>query len=125
MTYDWKDKTILIVEDEMLNYKYLEVLLKVTGVNIIWAHDGSEAIEIMKSQNNIALVLMDIQMPDINGYQATETIRKFNNETPILAQTAFVLPDDIQRIKRCGCNDYLPKPIRKEVLYKKIASYIN
>ena len=122
--YDFSGKTILIAEDERTNYLFLEALLKRTKATLIWAETGKSAIEAVQKNSNIDVILMDIKMPEMNGYEATHEIKKTNPEIPIIAQTAYALAGEKEKILEAGCNDYLSKPIMGKVLLEKIDKYI-
>lgn len=120
-TVPLQGKTVLIVEDIEWNYKFLEVLLGTfANANILWAKDGVEAINICKGNTEIYFVLMDIQMPEMNGYEATSRIKKIRPELPIIAQTAYAMADEKEKCLIAGCQGFLPKPIRKQELFKVI-----
>jgi CheY-like chemotaxis protein len=121
--YDFREHTILIAEDIDFSFLYIEAVLRRTGVKILWAQNGKEAIEHINSNQDIDLVLMDMHMPVMNGYDATEVISKLRPGMPIIAQTAFVLPDDVKRCYAVGCTGYLAKPIRKEQLLNTLTEY--
>jgi signal transduction histidine kinase/CheY-like chemotaxis protein len=123
--FDWGDKTILIAEDEDTNFFLLQAVLKKTKANIIRADDGVKFLEIINERKNIDLILLDIKMPGINGFNAVKVIRQQNINIPVIAQTAFNQPEDKQRCLQSGCNDYLAKPINKELLISKISQYFN
>ena len=123
--YNWKNKHILIAEDEDSNYHFLEAILKKTKANLIRAVDGVKFLEIMNENHDIDLVLLDIKMPGINGFNAIKVVRQQNISIPVIAQTAFNQPEDKQRCLDSGCNDYLAKPIDKELLLNKIANFFN
>jgi signal transduction histidine kinase/CheY-like chemotaxis protein len=123
--FDWSKKTILIAEDEDSNYFLLDAVLKKTNVNIIRADDGVKFLEIINKNKDIDLVLLDIKMPGINGFNAIKVIRQQNINIPVIAQTAFNQPEDKKRCLESGCNDYLAKPINKELLISKISNYFN
>jgi PAS domain S-box-containing protein len=122
--YLWENKTILIVEDDVLSFEYLKEILKETKASILHAKDGQSAIEQCKSNTTIDLVLMDIQLPGIDGNTATKKIRVFNKDLPIIAQTAYALEDEKNKILEAGCNDYVSKPINEKNLYRKIHNYL-
>lgn len=122
---DWKDKTILIAEDEDSNYLYLEAVLQKTGAKLIWARNGKEAIDACKKGDPVDLVLMDLQMPNINGYQARETIKKIFPDTPQIAQTAFAMADDEKRAMDAGFDAYISKPIRKNNLLALVSRFLD
>lgn len=118
--YNWSGKTILIAEDIETNYKYLSTILSDTKANILWVRNGEEAINQVMNGSPIDLILMDIQMPIIDGYEATLRIREKFPDLPIIAQTAYALPHDNLKCFEVGCNDYVSKPINAHLLKKKI-----
>lgn len=122
---DWTDKTILIAEDEDSNYLYLEAVLQKTGAKLIWARNGKEAIDACKKGDPVDLVLMDLQMPNINGYQARETIKEIFPDTPQIAQTAFAMADDEKRAMDAGFDAYISKPIRKNNLLALVSRFLD
>jgi PAS domain S-box-containing protein len=124
INYYWKDYTILIVEDVEYNYTLLKEMLEETNVNILYAPDGKTSIKICENNNAIDIVLMDIQLPDITGYDATKQIRLINPDLFIIAQTAYGLAGDKEKALAAGCNDYISKPILKSYLLSLINEYI-
>lgn len=123
--YDFSGKKILIAEDERTNYLFLEALLKRTKVDLVWAETGKSALEFIQNDNSIDLVLMDIKMPEMNGYEATHEIKKIRPNLPIIAQTAYALAGEKEKILSAGCDDYLSKPIMGKILLEKIDNYLN
>ena len=121
---DLTGKTILIVEDEKINYLYLKTLLQPTHAQIIWKQNGQEAVDFFKSQNKADGVLMDMQMPIMDGYEATLKIRRIDPNVPIIAQTANVMADDRRRCLNLGCNEYTTKPIQQDVLFWHLNRFI-
>ena len=111
---------ILVAEDDEFSLEHLKIVLNNYAKEILVGKTGTEAIELCRTNSDIDLVLMDIQMPGMNGYEATKQIRKFNKEVIIIAQTAFALAGDRKKALEAGCNDYITKPIKKEELFKKI-----
>jgi PAS domain S-box-containing protein len=120
---NWSSKTILVAEDTDSNYFFIEAFLERTHANLIWAQDGNEAVQLFK-ENDIDLVLMDIMMPEKDGYDATREIREINTSVPIIAQTALALPDDEEKCYNAGCNYVLVKPINSEDLIATIKRFI-
>jgi PAS domain S-box-containing protein len=116
---------ILLVDDDVSSVFLLSRIIKHQSREILIAHDGSEAIEACRNHPDIDLVLMDVKMPGINGFEATRTIRQFNKNVVIIAQTAYALMGDRQKVIDAGCNDYLTKPIRKQDLFLLINQYFN
>ncbi len=115
MFKNWENKTIVIAEDEQINYLFLKAVLKPTKANVIWTKTGRETIDICKSEN-VDMVLMDIKMPDLNGLEATVEIKKDFPDLPIVAQTAYAMEEDEEASLKAGCDDYISKPIRPENL---------
>lgn len=114
---------ILIAEDDKVSEMLIDKTLKTFGKEIIKARTGVEAIEACKKNPDIDLVMMDIRMPDMGGYDATRQIRKFNKEVVIIAQTAHGLYGDREKAIEAGCNDYIAKPINKAELLLLIQKY--
>lgn len=120
-------QTILIVEDEEINYLYLDTLLKdllKLNCTILHAKNGLEAIGICKNQPIINMILMDLKMPLMNGYEATKEIRKIFPNMLIIAQTAYSTEEEIQKAIEAGCNDFISKPISKESLFNIITKFL-
>ncbi|NQU51781.1 MAG: PAS domain S-box protein [Bacteroidetes bacterium] len=118
-----KNLKILIVEDDAVSEMLLSIYVKEFCNEVLKARSGSEAIEICRNNPDIDLILMDIQMSDLNGYEATRQIRQFNEDVIIIAQTAFGLSGDRKKAIVSGCNDYISKPIRKVKLIPLIQKY--
>jgi len=120
----WANKTILAAEDESINYILLKKILKFSAANLIWAKDGQEAVDIVSSGRSIHLVLMDLKMPVKDGFQATIEIKALRPSLPVLALTAYSLPQDQKRALESGCSDFITKPINIDSLLKKVSNYI-
>jgi signal transduction histidine kinase/CheY-like chemotaxis protein len=120
---DLTDLTIMIAEDDETSELLLKTYLKPHAKKILSAKNGVEAVEIAKNNPDIDLIMMDIQMPLMNGFLATEKIRTFNSKFVIIAQTAFGLSGDRDKALEAGCNDYIAKPIKKEELKTMIRKY--
>jgi PAS domain S-box-containing protein len=118
---DWANRMILIAEDEESNFFFLSEVLETTGAAIMHAQDGNEAVKLCEENKNIDVVLMDIKMPGLNGYEATKKIKKFRPDLPIIAQTAYAFSDDLQKAIAAGCDDYISKPVLKEFLIEKLS----
>jgi len=118
-------KVILIVEDVEFNYRYLEIIIcKNQDVKILWAKNGLEAVDLCRKNPDINIVLMDIQLPEMNGMDATILIKSENKNLPVIAETAYATPDNIRAILDAGCDDIVIKPINKNELLRKIAGMI-
>lgn len=122
--YNWEGKTFLIAEDEEDNFRYLEVALSISNASLIWARTGVEAVETFKRIGNIDLVLMDIKMPEMDGYAATREIKKINNKVPVIAQTAYAMSEEREKSSEAGCDDYIAKPIGYHDLLNIIHKYV-
>ena len=118
---------MLIVEDEEVNFLFIEIILLdkiLLNCEIIHARDGKEALDICKNQPDIDFVLMDINMPVMDGYESTRRIREFNTDLPIIAQTAYSTPEDKEKALAAGCNNFISKPINKDELKSIINSHL-
>jgi len=115
-----KDCKILIVEDDMSSRLYLNKILEKTGAVIFNAGDGEMAVNVIKQQPDIDVVLMDIQLPVMDGYQSADKIRELKDDIIIIAQTAYGLLGDTEKIVNAGFNDYIIKPILSKNLVDKI-----
>jgi hypothetical protein len=111
-----KNLKILIAEDDETSAILLTMSVKLFGRDVLQVRTGVEAVEACRNNPDIDLVLMDIKMPDMDGYTATRQIRQFNKEVVIIAQTAFGLTGDREKALIAGCNDYIPKPFNKAAL---------
>jgi len=120
-----KKMKILIVDDDEKSSWLLGLMLKKLYKQVLYAENGLEAVEVCRNNPDIDLILMDIQMPVMNGYEATRQIREFNNEVVIITQTAFALSGDREKLLAAGCNDYISKPINKAELLALIHRYFN
>jgi hypothetical protein len=92
---------------------------------ILKTRTGFETVEMCRQNPGIDLVLMDIQMPDMNGYEATRRIRRFNKEIVIIAQTAYAILGDREKAIAAGCNDYITKPIKRLEFNALLKKYFN
>ena len=124
LNQNWGDKVILVVEDVDTNKIFFDAALRKTNAKILWAKDGKEAIEMYK-ENRIDLVLMDLQLPVMDGYTATREIKKIDAAVPIIAQTAHVMSGEREKCLEAGCDDYLAKPIRLQILMETLSKYLN
>ena len=123
MEYDWSEYTLMVAEDEETNFIYLETALQRTKINIVRARNGKEAVEKARVSPNLDLILMDIKMPEMNGLEATRSIKSFRKDIIIIAQTAFAMDEDRRNCSAVGCDDFLAKPIRYKVLLDTLAKY--
>jgi signal transduction histidine kinase/CheY-like chemotaxis protein len=119
------NETILVAEDDNINFLLLEKMMKLKNYKIIRAKNGIEAIEICKNNSTIDLVLMDIKMPKLSGYEALSIIKTFRPELPVIAQTAYSSSEDQEKIMKAGFVNYITKPINKEKLFDIIVQVLN
>ena len=120
---EWQHKTILIAEDVESNYIYLQELLRPTKANLIWAQNGKEAVYQVKSNKKIDLVLMDILMPEMDGYEASRHVKALRPELPVIAQTAYSIESDRDKEDLKNFDDFLIKPIWSPQLLSAIDKY--
>lgn len=112
-------KLILVAEDEDINWFFISKVLSKGNYKLIRAVNGKEAVEYCKKNPDISLVLMDIKMPEMNGFEALEEIRKIKPKLPVIGQTAYALPGDVEQLKAVF-DDYITKPIDRKLLIEKI-----
>jgi len=115
----------LIVDDDDISRSYLAFISKGFSKKILFAENGKEAVELVRNTRGIHLILMDMKMPVMNGYEATFQIRQFNKEVIIIAQTAFGLEGDRKKSIEAGCNDYITKPIKSIEFKSLITKYFD
>jgi CheY-like chemotaxis protein len=124
MTNDYTDRTILIAEDEQSNFDFLKILLTRMNLKVPWAKNGREAVDLCESDPSINLVLMDIKMPLLNGYEATRLIKNKRPELPIIAQTAYAMISDKMEAENAGYDGYLSKPIKINQITEILKIYL-
>lgn len=122
---NWENKKILIVEDNAINFRLLKEIFNKTNAQILWADEGLKSIEMFKNETNIDIVLMDIVLPDISGYEAFKEIRKINNKIPILAQTALAMLEEKEKIEKTGFDGYIIKPIKSVQLFEEMTKILD
>ena len=124
VTYLWEGKTILIAEDNEPSNIYFEAALRKTKASLVWAKNGLEAVEIVKDNDAIDLILMDINMPRLDGIEATRIIKSLYPEIIIVVQTAFILSGEERMCQDAGCDEFITKPIRLKYLLDTINHYL-
>ncbi len=122
--YEWKVLTFLIAEDVDINYQILAEGLKKTNVTIYWAKNGKETIELFNKHKDIKLILTDLQMPEMDGFEATRKMREINNKIPIIAYTAYAYEGVSEKILLAGANECLLKPFANKKLLNTIRKYL-
>ena len=109
--YNWKDKKVLIVEDDAAGSLLLSEILRKTNIVVRVVESGNEAVEICRNDQDINILILDMQTPGISGYEDAKQIRKTRKDLPIIAQSAFVLQEEKVRAMEAGCNTFISKPI--------------
>ncbi len=123
-TYDWKGKKILVVEDTETSTRYFEAALIKTQARLFWAYNGKDAIRIVETEKDLDLILMDIHMPLMNGFDATREIKKIRPEVPVIVQTAYVLSGEEEKSYESGADAFLSKPIKYQTLLETINKFL-
>ena len=123
--YNWENKTILVVDDEYMNYLLFEAILEETNSKVIHAMNGEIAIEVCDNNEEIDLVLMDLKMPVINGYEAAKIIKEKRKNLPIIAQTAYTASEDYNKCMNAGFDEYVPKPIERDLFLFKLSGFLD
>ena len=111
---------IIVAEDDQTSKDYISIIIGDLAKEIIFTGTGADTVEECRKNPDTDLILMDIQMPEMNGYNATEEIRRFNADVIIIAQTAYGLSGDKERSIKAGCNAYISKPVKKDELIAMI-----
>ncbi len=121
---NWADYSILIAEDVETNFRLLQELLSPTGIKVTWAKNGKEAVDIFSGSDKFDAILMDIIMPEMDGFEAAEKIRKISSTVPIIAQTAFTPDEDDTDPLVINFNEFLIKPIWWHDLANSLSKYL-
>ena len=119
-----ENRNILIAEDEHMNYFFLQEALLPTGAKIEWAKNGQEAVNFVENNSDFDVVLMDMKMPIMDGYEATAQIKKMKPTLPVIAQTAYAMPEEQEKGFKAGCDSYLSKPVDPEILISTIQKHL-
>jgi two-component system, cell cycle response regulator DivK len=124
-TPDWKGKTILIVEDEEVNQFFFKTALRITNARLLFAMDGGQGVQLVEQHPDIDCVLMDIRLPLMDGYEATQKIKEMRPKLPVIVQTAYALSNDRAKAIDAGCDLFLSKPIKLDLLFEVLDKYLN
>jgi CheY-like chemotaxis protein len=119
-----EENTILIVEDDETSSILLQVYLSKEKYNLLYAVNGKMAVQMFRENPDIDLILMDLKMPVMDGYEATRQIKEMNRNIPIIAQSAYALSGDNVKALEAGCDDYVTKPVKKGELLAKIEALL-
>ena len=120
-----KNLKILIAEDDKISFEYLKEVLRIRNADILLAKTGKQAVDLVQSEKDIDIVLMDIKMPEMNGREATRKIKKIRPELPVIAQTAYAMDDERETILHEGFDAYLAKPIQRNEIISIIEKALN
>ena len=121
MDYTWTNFTTLVAEDDPLNFRYIELLLsRRTGVKIIWAKSGMEALNFCLEEKDIDIVLLDLQLPELDGYNTLQLIKKHNPYLPVIIQTANSWNNEEEHCSKAGCDGFFNKPLNMDELLVKM-----
>ncbi len=121
---DFKKKCILVAEDDLSNFNYIDKLLKKANAIVLHAENGNQVMRILQHNQDVSLILMDIKMPVLDGIETLHKLRKSNVRIPVIAQTAYALADEIVKLRKEGFDEYISKPIQRENLYALLVKYI-
>jgi CheY-like chemotaxis protein len=126
MEYTWKNYTVLVAEDDPLNFRYVELLLsRRTGINIIWAKNGREAVNICKANDAIDIVLLDLQLPELDGLHSLKHIKDKNPYLPVIIQTANSWNNEEETCTQAGCDAFFNKPLDMDMLLNTMHNCLN
>lgn len=114
---------VLVAEDDEANFFYINLLLKGDAVEILHARNGVEAVEFLQSHPEIDMVLMDLKMPEMDGFEATMHIKAMRSDLPVIAISAHTSGEDQHKARQAGCDEFITKPIKKELLLKNLEKY--
>lgn len=121
---DRKSLIIMLVEDEESNMVYLKSIFRNKPIKLLQAYNGEEALAVFRQNPDIDLVLMDLKMNVMNGFEATKLLKQLKPNLPVIAVTAYALPSDKTKAFNAGCDDYITKPFRKDALVEVMGKYI-
>lgn len=124
LEYHWNEKKILIVEDDESSAFLLGEILKGTGANIDFSTDGEDAIEFIRQNPDTDLILMDIHLPEKDGFTATREIKAFARNVVVIAQTAYALSKNYREAREAGCDDFLTKPLNPGYLLGRMNDFL-
>jgi len=122
--YNWDNKSIIIADDDFLNFELLKLILRKTNISITHFTDGQAVIDYINGNNNCDIIIMDIQMPILDGISATIKLRELGLKAPIVALTALNTISEKSKYEKYGFNEIVEKPVRKEMFLKMIERYL-
>lgn len=125
MTYNWNNYTVLVAEDDPMNYRYIELLLsRRTGINLIWAKNGLDAVDICRTNKSIDLVLLDLQLPEMDGLNSLKQIKESNAYLPVIIQTANSWNNERNECIDAGADGFFNKPLHIDLLLSHMAYWL-
>lgn len=116
-------QTILIAEDDDTNFFYISIILKDDSLVLLHAHNGEEAVELCRTHPETELVLMDLKMPEMDGFEATRLIKTLREDLPVIAVSAYSGSEEQQKAFEAGCDEFITKPVKKELLLQKLEEF--
>jgi len=122
--FDFSGKVILIVEDTETSNRFYNAALSRTNASLLWALDGEEALVKLKDSDNIDVVLLDLNLPGISGFDVLKKLRKTNKDLAVIVQTAYVLSGEEAACYELGANDFITKPIMLDQLLSSLSKYL-
>lgn len=123
--FDFTGKVVLVVEDNVMSFKLILAVLSRVKVEVIHASDGRQAIEMCSTNLHLDLVLMDIQLPEVNGFEATREIKRIRPDLPVIATTANTFDEDEAACKEAGCAAFITKPLQFRKLFELMQSFFD
>lgn len=124
-TYKWDKKQILVVEDDESSAYLLGVILKETGAHVEYSSDGETAVDYIRDNPDTDLILMDVQLPEMDGLTATRKIKSIDDRIIVIAQTAYAFSMNHQEAQQAGCDDFMTKPLSPNLLLEKLSNYLD
>jgi CheY-like chemotaxis protein len=124
-TYQWSNKQILVVEDDESSAFLLGEILRETGATVNYRTDGEAAVAFMRRHPETDLILMDVLLPEMDGFTATREIKSFASKVKVIAQTAYAFSVDHHQARNAGCDAFLTKPLVSTVLLDKMDSFLS
>lgn len=123
--FDFKGKVVLVVEDNEISYKLISAVLLQVNIDVVRAVNGQQAIELCAGEDRFDLVLMDMQMPEVNGLEATRQIKLVRPQLPVVATTANTFDEDEAACREAGCDAFLSKPLQFRKLFELMHSFLD
>jgi len=123
--FDFTGKVVLVVEDNMISFKLISAILTKVNAGMVHATNGRHAIELCNTESHYDLVLMDMQMPEVDGLEATRAIKRIRPDLPVIATTANTYDEDEASFRRAGCDAFLSKPLQFRKLFELMQSFFD